>query len=443
MTDQELEGRLRAWYGDEVGVATKAPVELRNRLAAIPTTRSVRVRRPAGPRGMVLLAAALLLGVGGAIAVGSALVRPSAPLPSPLPLVAPPLVTATPPPEEPSPSSTPAPTPTSTPVAQGRWSFGSDMQDGRSGATATLLRDGRVLVAGGQTDVVYSKTAELYDPATDRWTQTGPMHDGRRGHLAVLLSDGRVLVAGGWNLGTGQAFASAELYDPASGTWTKTGSMTRWRYGAKATLLTDGRVLVVGGLISGGGVTKGAEVYDPSTGTWSYTANMRSAPLTATLLPDGMVLVNHAGQVPPELYDPVSGSWTDAALPDHATAPADGRVLVLSEATLLADGRVLLLSVTGDAFYAAELYDPGSDTWASTALPPVGRGPATLLADGSVLVVGRDGSARYDPGTGTWTAVAAPPQPSYFQDGLVVRLLDGRVLAVESGMTGLFDPTGT
>jgi hypothetical protein len=169
---------------------------------------------------------------------------------------------------------------------------------------------------------------------------------------------------------------------------------------------------------------------------------MRSAPLTATLLPDGMVLVTHDGQVAPELYDPVSGRWSDAARPGHGSVPADGRMMPLSEATLLADGRVLLLSVTGDAIYAAELYDPATDAWAPTALPQVGRGPATLLADGAVLVVGRDGSARFDPGTGSWTAVTPPPQPSYFQDGMVVRLLDGRVLAVESGMTGLFDPTG-
>src|SRR5207248_1684993 len=90
--------------------------------------------------------------------------------------------------------------------------------------TATLLPNGKVLVAGGEDSTVLA-SAELYDPANGTWTATGSLAKARGYHTATLLPNGKVLVAGG--LG---AFASAELYDPASGTWTATGSLIKRRF---------------------------------------------------------------------------------------------------------------------------------------------------------------------------------------------------------------------
>ena len=105
--------------------------------------------------------------------------------------------------------------------------------------TATLLMNGKVLVAGGVADTFDSAvlaSAELYDPVTGTWTNTGSMAVGRASHTAVLLSSGKVLVCGGFNSGFGP-LASAELYDPASGTWSTTGSLVEARYYQPATLL--------------------------------------------------------------------------------------------------------------------------------------------------------------------------------------------------------------
>ena len=74
--------------------------------------------------------------------------------------------------------------------------------------TATLLPDGRVLIAGGNATWI----AELYDPASGEFSYGGPMVAGRRGHTATLLSDGRILIAGGYQ--GDKLLASAELYQP-------------------------------------------------------------------------------------------------------------------------------------------------------------------------------------------------------------------------------------
>src|SRR6266850_1374272 len=93
---------------------------------------------------------------------------------------------------------------------------------GRSWPTATLLPNGKVLVAGGYGGG-YLASAELYDPASGTWTATGSLGTAREFHTATLLPNGKVLVAGG--VDSSGFLASAELYDPATGTWTATGSL--------------------------------------------------------------------------------------------------------------------------------------------------------------------------------------------------------------------------
>src|SRR5262249_25153459 len=105
------------------------------------------------------------------------------------------------------------------PAQAGLFNAPGPMTTARYSQTATLLANGKVLVAGGDGTKGALATAELYDPVTGTWIPTGALHTARDEHTATLLPNGKVLVAGGLGL------ASAELYDPVSGIWTVTGSL--------------------------------------------------------------------------------------------------------------------------------------------------------------------------------------------------------------------------
>jgi hypothetical protein len=135
------------------------------------------------------------------------------------------------------------------------------MSSTRVSPTATLLPDGKVLVAGGFSLGVYFRTAELYDPATGTWSTTGSMTSPRVLHTATLLPNGRVLVTGGRSSKYDDYPVMSELYDPASGTWSADAHVIEARYGHAAALLPNGRVLVVGGGV--GTPVRTAELYTP------------------------------------------------------------------------------------------------------------------------------------------------------------------------------------
>ncbi len=302
------------------------------------------------------------------------------------------------------------------PVA-GSFSSTGSLAQVRASATATRLHDGRVLFAGGYNCAAAGQdgmwaSAELYDPTTGTFSPTGSMAAPRSQHTATLLADGRVLIAGGLSgptAATGEirlagyrtaavdAFlATAEIYDPATGTFSKTDSMSTPHRGHTATLLQDGRVLVVGN----GGETstagKVADVYDPATGTFSPSGSMRLGRWlhTATLLADGRVLIlggrtpQDSVRVSAELYDPRSGTFSAAG------SMQEGRQQ--QTATLLQDGRVLIAGgywsdgSNWRVLSSSELYDPAARSFAaigSMGTPREGA-TATLLNDGRVLIVG-------------------------------------------------------
>src|SRR5437773_723752 len=183
-------------------------------------------------------------------------------------------------------------------AAEPAWVFTGNLNAARTGHTATLLLNGKVLVVGGQSSES-PIDAELYDPSTGIWSVTDRPNHSRRGHTAALLPNGQVLVASGSD--SSGISDTAELYDPGTGTWTLTGKLNEGRWLHSATLLRNGKVLVAGG--NGTEFVTKCELYDPATGTWSLTSPLervrdsfgrgidgRDLP-QATLLQDGRVLI--------------------------------------------------------------------------------------------------------------------------------------------------------
>jgi hypothetical protein len=284
-------------------------------------------------------------------------------------------------------------------TAHGFKSVGN-METPRQFHTATLLGNGKVVVAGGNDSTGKAlASAELFDPLTGKFTTSGSMRTPRAHHMATLLNDGTILITGGVDE-NGIPLASAELFDPINGTSVPTGSLNTARSLHTATLLADGKsVLIAGGSGSDGHSVMTAELYDSANGTFAPTkGSMASARAyhTATLLEhgptltNGNVLVAGGGAAAAELFDPGSESFIQSASMEFAREH--------HTATLLDDGRVLVTgggertsNPNGQSSSKAELYDPKTMIFIPTNVDMTTRRTshtATLLNDGTVLITG-------------------------------------------------------
>jgi len=311
------------------------------------------------------------------------------------------------------------------------------MGTARTNHSATLLKDGTVLVAGG----VSFSSAEKYDPTTGKFIPTaGSMSVARYSHTATLLAGGKVLITGGGGLNGDPVLATAELFDPSTGMFTlTTGNMSVARTGHNATLLSDGQVL-----ITGGGSTT-ADLFDPSTGKFTPTTGKlvtARANDTATLLANGRVLIaggfDSAGLATAELYDPATESFS--ATGSMAVARVGPTATLLN--TGANTGKVLVAGGSGLA--SAELYDPVLGTFSATGSMGVARSEhtATLLTDGTVLVVGGSdassnilAAAELYATSGTFAGTGGLQSPR--ESHTATLLKDGTVL-----VTGGLNPTG-
>lgn len=340
------------------------------------------------------------------------------------------------------------PTTISMAIPSGVFRSGFPLVIPRTQHTATLLKDGKILIAGGSVENDdFAVDEELIDPITgvSRWT--APLHNPRHGHSATLLQDGRVLVVGGYNLPE-QWIEDAEIYDPQSDTWTVIPPNHPHGTAHSATRLKDGRVLIVGGCIGSGVCTNLVEIFDPRTNTWLEAVSLQEDRWghTAQLLDDGRVLIAGGstadGNLPLDrstlIYNPTTNTWQTAA-----------PMLVnrfMTESVKLPNGNVLvaggvLLHSSEAISNAVEIYDPGTNIWRSVAPLNQARYTFTLrvIPDGRVIAISgaREWDNKwtpdsfvheielFDPATGHWQVVGELPEPGAFSSG--TQLKDGRI----------------
>jgi N-acetylneuraminic acid mutarotase len=285
------------------------------------------------------------------------------------------------------------------------------MNTARFDATATLLPNGKVLIAGGVTGpgpafTTVLASVELYDSGTNSFAPAASlpsMNQARMDAAATLLGNGKVLIAGGETVEGGFQIPlnSVELYDPATNSFApldSTPTMNLGRSDALAALLLNSKVLVVGSQ------SRSVELYDPMTNSFASAA---STPMmgdthvqgTATLLSTGEVLLAGGSAGGPivlastDLYDPTTNSFA-------TSTPSMNVARSLAAATLLPNDKVLIAGGVGigDKFFnptlnSVELYDPAANSFAPFgSLPGMNTArvsaTATPLNNGKVLVAG-------------------------------------------------------
>lgn len=327
----------------------------------------------------------------------------------------------------------------------GTWTLTNPLMIARSRHTASLLPDGKILIAGGYTgqlnNPISTNTAELFNPITNTWSMTDTMSFPRANHIAIRLANGKILVAGG--RANNVATATAELFDASTGSWSVTGQLNHSRFFHTATLLDNGNVLVTGGLSGDGfSIGKTAEVYDPVSGSWTLVDHMAIMRWghSATLLENGTVLV--AGGSGPagdgvytprsEIYDPLENEWRNAG---NLNTPRGFHAAVkLENGNVLVAGGLPTATSQNKITVTAEIFNPETGKWTYTGNLTFDRIPgpygAVLLQDGHILVAGgRTATTEsYAADNGVWTTLFNMNISRSFHT--LTYLPDGTVLAV-------------
>ncbi|WII70535.1 kelch repeat-containing protein [Bdellovibrio sp. 22V] len=314
--------------------------------------------------------------------------------------------------------NSPVTTPEKLDISGFLWKSEASLSIARFIPTAALLKNGKVLVAGGvytSPSLGYPVTTEIFDPVTNTWSTGADSTAPRARATATVLQNGKVLVVGGQD--SANILNTTDIYDPDSNTWTAGPLLTKARSGHTATLLPNGKVLVLGGTGDFGGSIRPAEVeiYDPDTNTWSLGANMPTPCYypSATLVPGGAggKVVVIGGQTATyltaaQIYDVATNTWTIGA------SMTTGRV---AHAAVRMGGKIFVAAGynSSSALSSVEIYDVATDTWQPGPAMTTARNSAgaATLPDGKIIVFGGQATTAnvyatseiYNPVTNTWS----------------------------------------
>lgn len=348
------------------------------------------------------------------------------------------------------------------------WSSTGSMSEARAKFSQVLLLTGKVLVVGGDG------TAELYDPQTETWAATGSMATPRFGGVVVRLASGKVLVT------SGSLVTSTEIYDPATGTWSAAADFPGSRAEASGVLLRSGKVLIAGGEDGPGNMLTQSWLYDPVADHFFATTgvlNVGRLNPSATLLRSGKVLLGMgcgtsatgcftggvSGYAAPEVYDPVTETWTQTT--GYIGLRQDASAVLLPSGNVLVAGGYhwAWYPYNGGYWYqytlgTAEVYSPWSNSWAAAASLETPRqwGSMVWLPSGKAMILGGklngalDDAEVYDPTLGTWANAGKLTVGRYAAQATVlpsgkVLLTGGMEWSSTYGFTGtatadLYDP---
>lgn len=316
--------------------------------------------------------------------------------------------------------------------------------------SATVLRNAKVLIAGGLCDLPRIEASggptprytelSLWNSATQLWENAPALNGPRLYHSATLMGDGSVLFVGGESdpafSPVGEpVLASVERYDGDSVKTLASLHVARARH--TATLLNDGGVLVTGGFDHAGKAIDSVELWDPFVHSWREMPPLHTARYahTATLLDDGRVMI--VGGIGPdglalnsvELWDPITSRWSmGEPLP---------RAVRNHPAVKLANGNVLLVGgesqMASEAIDWALLWDKASGEWHAAGSAQRNMQDDVIysptlapLHDGSVLIFGYRGIVQWRPGASS----SAAGQPRWRSATSMVALADGRLMVI-------------
>ena len=267
-----------------------------------------------------------------------------------------------------------------------RFAAGATMVASRASGTATLLRDGRVLLTGGYPGegMPPTSSAEVFDPEADRFSRLQPMTTPRANHTATLLADGRVLLCGGQD--DRQALATTEIFDPRTGTFTEGPRLSAPR-AAHSTAVVGDRVVLVGGAVRGSALATTDVLVD---GAWTPGPTLRTPRVkhAAAALPGHRVLVVGGSSTTegPELL--ATTELVDIA--HHRVTPgphlSEGQYKLDGAVATLGDGRIVIAGGQ-----RVNVYDPATNSIAVLQEPLLQRlsfVTATAIGSRKVLVAG-------------------------------------------------------